>query len=145
MHIYRLAFELDLMESKHRDLKERMSEMTPEERKHTEVERLHKFETDSSQWGEWNERVHKSKDQINRQHRAYDLSLEMRGNREAMADAANGVIHGYTVRFSNCSCPDFEERRLPCKHIYADAMMNNIQLHLKEAEYLRRREFLNFS
>jgi DNA polymerase-3 subunit epsilon len=126
------------IESQHVDRKELMSQMALQEKKYEEVERLHQFEKDSSQWGEWNARVHKSEDQINRQHHAFDIFHTIQSDKTILGDASNGIISGYTVTLSYCSCRDFKNRQLPCKHIYSYALINKIQLHLEESEYLKR-------
>ena len=30
-----------------------------------------------------------------------------------------GVLYAIDLKSDSCACPDFEERRLPCKHVYA--------------------------
>lgn len=64
-------------------------------------------------FGGWDERIHRQTEQIKRRYRAAGLS-------GAVVDPNNqsGVINNYNVTLSSCSCVDFRERGLPCKHIY---------------------------
>ena len=69
----------------------------------------------------WNARwIHQSTDQFNRQLRAFESnsspqhinyetkSCQIRGSNRTM----------YNVSLENCTCPDYVERQLPCKHMY---------------------------
>jgi hypothetical protein len=48
-------------------------------------------------------------------------------------------IHRYRVALERCDCPDFDERGLPCKHIYAAALAEGIGLLLTRERYLAAR------
>ncbi len=144
MHIYRLASELGLIQLKHIDLKTKLTLMSFEERKRIEVKRLHQFEKDPSQWGEWHEKIHKSKDQRNRQYNAWNLICCDLGKKHSLKEAQTGMIHNYNVTLLTCTCPDFQERKLPCKHIYCLALLKGIKLLVTEEEYQRKNKYLNY-
>jgi hypothetical protein len=125
MHIYRLAIELGLMEIEHIGYNTKMKMMTPEERKEIENVRLRSLDTDSKQWGHWNEKVHKNWQQKERQMRAYEI---WKDKNISILNLNSAIIHGYQVSLSDCTCPDFKDRMLPCKHIYCLAALGGIEL-----------------
>lgn len=61
----------------------------------------------------WDAAVHRRPEQIKRRQRAAGLT-------DSIIDYQNqsGLINGYTVTPAGCTCIDFQERKLPCKHIY---------------------------
>lgn len=68
-------------------------------------------------FGHWNAAIHDSPEQVARRQRALEI-------KEAAIDLSNAsaVINGYQVTLDSCTCVDFRNRRLPCKHIYHLAM-----------------------
>jgi DNA polymerase III subunit epsilon len=64
-------------------------------------------------FGGWEPHIHRQAEQVKRRQRAAGLT-------DSVIDQDNqsGVINNYTVTLDSCSCIDFRERRLPCKHIY---------------------------
>ncbi|WP_432646635.1 SWIM zinc finger family protein [Mitsuokella sp.] len=61
--------------------------------------------------------MHKLPEQVIRQQRALtvpDVSVDK--------DTQTGIIHGYHTTLRDCSCMDFRQRGLPCKHMYRLAM-----------------------
>jgi hypothetical protein len=126
-----------------------------------ETGRLQRLPSDPIQWGGWASEIHASGIQRNRQYRGYAIVRDEQGaicqvesgrtiQRYGVAldrcEFRNGVltpyvfgIHGYRVALDRCECPDFLDRRLPCKHIYAAALASGIALPLSEAEYLTAR------
>lgn len=129
MHIYRLAIELGLIEVKHYDYRARISMMPSEEVKAYYLSQIQKIERDYNQWGGWNTKVHASQQQKVRQHRAYRI-LEER----------SGDYSEYITSLESCSCPDFQERKLPCKHIYCLALINKIVLPVNYSDYLSQKD-----
>ena len=120
MHIYRLAIELGLIEAKYLDRKAR------------EIQRLQQLPRDPRQWGCWAAEVHAAGIQLIRQHKALFIYEVER----SVCKTANGwLIHDYSVTLNLCECPDFSDRRLPCKHIYAAALASNISLPFTYTEF----------
>ena len=62
-------------------------------------------------------RTHNTQNQLVRQSRAAALKMD-----HVDFDAQTGTIKNYTVTLENCTCPDFERRQRPCKHMYRLAM-----------------------
>ena len=130
MHIYRLAIQLGLLEAKYMDSRAKSSfagGLTREE-----TERLQGFPSEENQWGRWASDIHASGIQRNRQYRAYSIHHVER----AAVKTDNGwLVHGYPVTLGSCSCADFSERRLPCKHIYAAALESGIDMPFTHSEF----------
>jgi DNA polymerase III subunit epsilon len=61
----------------------------------------------------WDQSLHRRAEQLKRRQRAEELTDYTIDHQQQ-----RGLINGYTVSLENCSCIDFRERRLPCKHIY---------------------------
>ncbi len=119
MHMYRLAAELGLMKIKQISKKTLLANMTPEERKAFELKELQSQAKDPSQWGEWSVKLHKDWRQKERQYRAYEI---MSDDHTINSSNRTGVINCYQTSLYECTCTDFEERKLPCKHIYCLAL-----------------------
>src|ERR1035437_9324553 len=131
MHIYRLAIELGLIEAKYLDHSARFAAVGALAQQ--ETARLQRLPGDPTQWGGWPSEVHASGIQRNRQYRGYSIVRDEQG---AVCQAdGSWTIHAYSVSLGDCGCPDFLDRRLPCKHIYAAALASQIALPLSEAEY----------
>jgi hypothetical protein len=133
MHIYKLAMELGMFSNKYFGLKAG----TPEERKERELEVLQSLQRDATRWGQWNTKVHTAKPQQERQHRGYEV---FDGGDYELAEGSTAVISGYRTSLESCSCPDFEARHLPCKHIYCLAIVENIPLTITHEKYLSDKE-----
>jgi|GEM_PF-2629905 hypothetical protein len=136
MHIYRLAMELGLMETKYLDHAARRAEVG--QHKRAETERLQQLGADLNEWGYWHQAIHNSGLQKNRQFRAYLIKYEEPG--AISSERGSWVIHEYQVTLENCQCPDFLERRLPCKHIYAAAFDAGVALPLTFEEFRTARQ-----
>ncbi|MBN2178225.1 MAG: SWIM zinc finger family protein [Deltaproteobacteria bacterium] len=126
MHIYRLAIELGMMKVRYYDKKALES-----------LSVLQALPRDLSKWGKWNQIIHKARLQIDRQFRAYGIVDD---NQIVDTRTKSGIINGYETTLDHCTCPDFEERKLPCKHIYCLAILTGLSLELDREEYQRRKE-----
>ncbi len=124
MHIYRLAIELGLVDVIYLDWRARAAWAGP--LAELETKRLQRLPRDPSQWGGWAAEVHESGIQQNRQYRAYSI---VREEQHSVLQTPDGyLVHDYAVDLSRCTCADFSERRLPCKHVYAVALTFGISL-----------------
>jgi len=146
MHIYRLASELGLFVNKYEDPAERITPAHAAEivRRHAlaamkagEDDRLRALPKSPDQWGGWQRAVHMSGVQRNRQMRAYVILDDEPGALEVQGQAVK--VHGYEVMPVRCDCPDFEDRRLPCKHMYVLALSDGIELPVTASEYHQAR------
>jgi len=136
MHIYRLAMEIGLMEARYEDYRLRTKVKAHEiaERKDEEDAILQGLPVSHDSWGGWDSRIHESGLQKNREYRAYDIHGD---SAICEKDGMNGwTINSYSCSLFRCECADFQERRLPCKHIYAVALLGAIALPLTRAEFL---------
>jgi len=135
MHIYRLAMELGLMEPHYLDHTGRQAVHRGNigQLKQTEDVRLRDLGRDPKAWGGWPAAVHQSGLQRNRQYRAYFLVDD---ERSSMLQKDSGWrVRDYLTALDDCSCPDFGERQLPCKHIYAIAILERLAIALSWGEY----------
>jgi hypothetical protein len=84
-------------------------------------------------WGDWHPSVHKLNHQQARQHRAFteNITVEKVDRQENAA-----VVNNYQTSLDNCTCPDFQERHLPCKHIYL--LARELQKFVLSSEELRK-------
>ena len=138
MHIYRLATELGLIEPKYLDHDARavVASARATALARQESQRLQRLPLDPNQWGGWSSEIHSSGIQKNRQYRAYGINhLEPSAVRAVCAAGDGWIIHGYDVYLSLCSCMDFRDRKLPCKHIYAAALLAGVALPVTFAEF----------
>ena len=72
----------------------------------------------SRQWLKWNP-VHMSKGQPARMQRALTQSIVIREiSKKGVAKMQGAKGETYKTGFQSCSCPDFGERGMPCKHMY---------------------------
>ena len=132
MHIYRLAMELGLLEAKYED--HRVKEAIIVQQKQAETVRLQTLNRDLGSWGRWDRIVHEAGIQKNRQYRGYFI---LNDDADEVQKVKNGwVIHEYYVTLEACECLDFITRLLPCKHIYAAALMSGITLPLSQEEFV---------
>lgn len=70
---------------------------------------------DQYYWGGWDALIHKHPDQKARKERLYEMC-----NNEVVLhqQSKTAKIRSYSVSLNQCTCEDFQERKLPCKHIY---------------------------
>lgn len=72
-------------------------------------------------WTGWTSSTHAQDEQLKRLERAVKskkisvVSYD-KGKKEGIVSGENGAL--YTVGANGCSCPDFNHRGLPCKHMY---------------------------
>lgn len=66
-------------------------------------------------WDDNARELHNEPEQRSRQARARTVTVERILNDKG---ARGGSINGYVVMLKYCECADFQERKLPCKHIY---------------------------
>lgn len=70
-------------------------------------------------FNKWEKSIHDTPEQKIRVYRALHDNLSIcrfTGNESAEIVGTSGEI--YQVTLQNCTCPDFEERQQPCKHMY---------------------------
>ena len=86
---------------------------------------VHSTSSLQSIWDEWDESVHHKKGQYTRFHKALCDEVTVVNRRyPATVQGSTGAL--YCTSLSTCSCPDFEKRGLPCKHIYRLALDRGI-------------------
>ena len=97
--------------------------------KYIDEVKLREIPPDRSSWGNWSPDIHRSRTQQTRQLRGYDYWVPGNIGRANPISASLWIVAGsfdvnkrYTVSLTFCSCPDYEKRELPCKHIYAVAI-----------------------
>lgn len=73
-----------------------------------------------STFGNWNTKVHRGQAQIDRFERSQHEHMELRGydDQTGFGEIYSASGHTYMTCLDDCSCPDFEKRSRPCKHIY---------------------------
>jgi predicted nucleic acid-binding Zn finger protein len=136
MHIYRLAMELGMLEPRYldHDAREALRVATVGDLKRAEDQRLRALGSDPGAWGGWPTELHASGLQLNRQYRAYFIADgESMESDLASSDPEPGA---YMTSLDRCSCPDFQSRHIPCKHVYARAIEQRLPIPLKQSEYL---------
>lgn len=71
-------------------------------------------------WNDWQKSTHEREDQILRQGRAmtYPFAFEINHKKEKGVFSSTTDLPYYETTLTNCTCYDFQERHLPCKHIY---------------------------
>lgn len=71
-------------------------------------------------WNSWNNEIHTDEAQIARQGRAmnYDFYFKIDEASKSAIFSSTTDIPYYSTSLSKCNCYDFQERGLPCKHIY---------------------------
>ena len=78
-------------------------------------------------WTEWDGSIHRADGQLERIKRAAyhnnGLSLTQYSPRTGFGIVRGSSGESYLVNCHRCSCPDFRERQLPCKHMYFLAML----------------------
>ena len=71
-------------------------------------------------WLDWEYSIHTDESQIIRQGRAMHYPFEFQINKETQTArfSSTSDLPYYDTSLSCCDCYDFQERNLPCKHIY---------------------------
>lgn len=71
-------------------------------------------------WPEWKDCIHEEEAQISRQGRAMTYPFSFKVNKRAQTARFSSTtdLPYYDTSLSECTCYDFQERKLPCKHIY---------------------------
>jgi hypothetical protein len=130
MHIYRLAAELGLLELTEMD--RNLARVVDRERADGETQRLQSLLCSGDGWNYWPFEIHSSFVQLPRQWRAYQDAFVYK-----LVQRSGGffLVNGWPTSLRKCTCPDFSMRRLPCKHIYAVALMESIPLPLTREEF----------
>lgn len=72
------------------------------------------------EWNNWDNEIHTDEAQIARQGRAmnYDFEFKVDKVNQTAIFSSTTDIPFYSTSLSKCNCYDFQERGLPCKHIY---------------------------
>jgi transcriptional antiterminator Rof (Rho-off) len=72
------------------------------------------------EWPEWDSSVHGDDAQIERQGRAmtYKFTYDVNGLTETARFSSTSDLPYYDTSLSQCTCHDFQDRHLPCKHMY---------------------------
>lgn len=75
-------------------------------------------------WLDWDYSVHCDKAQIDRQSRAihYPFTFKIKKRSKTATFSSTSILPYYDTTLSSCTCMDFQERHLPCKHIYRLAL-----------------------
>ncbi len=71
-------------------------------------------------WSDWDYSIHADKAQINRQGYAmtYPFTFKVNKSKQTARFSSSTDLPYYDTTLSTCNCYDFQERKLPCKHIY---------------------------
>lgn len=69
----------------------------------------------TNDWGNWHPAIHKDWMQKERYERTFEVGMTVKN---LLVNEQTAVINGYNVNLKECTCPDFGERKFPCKHIY---------------------------
>lgn len=72
------------------------------------------------EWPEWDYAIHTDKAQIARQGRAmtYPFSFTVDRKKKTAKFSSTSDLPFYETSLSSCTCYDFQDRHLPCKHMY---------------------------
>lgn len=75
-------------------------------------------------WSDWDYSIHCDKSQTDRQGRAitYPFTFEINKHSQSARFSSTSELPYYDTTLSSCTCTDFQERKLPCKHIYRLAL-----------------------
>lgn len=76
--------------------------------------------TGGSTFGQWHPKVHHGAAQRDRFERSGHEYMELRAYNDetGFGEIYSSSDHTYITSLDDCSCPDFEKRSQPCKHIY---------------------------
>jgi transcriptional antiterminator Rof (Rho-off) len=93
------------------------------------------------EWLDWDYSIHNSEAQIGRQGRSmtYPFDFEINVKSKTARFSSTSDLPYYDTSLRDCDCYDFQERKLPCKHIY------RLAVELKLIEIINRStsEFVN--
>lgn len=86
-------------------------------------------------WPEWDEHIHADDAQISRQSRSmsYPFNFKINKSKKTGTFSSTSDLPFYTTTLSECNCYDFQNRKLPCKHIYRLAVELGIIEIIKRA------------
>lgn len=72
------------------------------------------------EWNDWDSKIHCDEKQVERQGRAmhYPFIFEINKIEMTAKFSSTTDLPYYDTSLSTCNCYDFQERQLPCKHIY---------------------------
>lgn len=75
-------------------------------------------------WSDWAYSIHCDKSQTDRQGRAiaYPFTFKINKHSKSARFSSTSELPYYDTTLSSCTCMDFQERKLPCKHIYRLAL-----------------------
>ena len=77
-------------------------------------------------------------------YRAYDVAkLEHKVSPDGKQAVIQGALTDYRATLESYTCPDFQERQLPCKHVYCFALLLGISLKVTgEMHQVRAQSFI---
>lgn len=89
------------------------------------------------EWPEWDLRCHEDQVGIQRQGRAmtYPFSFEIDYDAKTGFFSSTSDLPFYKTTLSNCTCYDFQEKHVPCKHMYRLAVELGIIEIVKRPAY----------
>ena len=98
------------------------------------------------EWLFWDVSIHAGQAQIERQGRAMTYPFSFKINRSAQAGTFSSTsdLPFYSTTLSECNCYDFQNRHLPCKHMYFlsfKIVQPNSQTTLGNSGYFRGLSF----
>ncbi|GHV35241.1 hypothetical protein FACS18949_12800 [Clostridia bacterium] len=71
-------------------------------------------------WTDWENEIHADEAQIGRQGRSMTYPFDFKVNEKTKSARFSSTtdLPFYKTTLNSCNCYDFQERKLPCKHIY---------------------------
>ena len=74
----------------------------------------------TGEWFDWDYSLHSNKEQISRQGWAmtYPFEFDVDDDTQTAQFSSTSDLPYYITALHKCTCYDFQERKLPCKHIY---------------------------
>ena len=95
-------------------------------------------------FGDWNESIHNDYEQIKRISYLKKIKPEnIVVDSVAQTAKVNGTGGTYDVTLNDCTCYDFSERQLPCKHMYRLAFELGYLNDLPQLDRKAAKEFKN--
>lgn len=72
------------------------------------------------EWSAWDNAIHDEEKQVDRQRRSqtYPFTFSINRKNETATFSSTSSLPFYETSLSSCTCFDFQDRKLPCKHIY---------------------------
>ncbi len=88
-------------------------------------------------WPDWDESIHAEEAQIERQGRSmlYPFTFKVKKKAKTARFSSTSDLPYYDTTLSHCDCYDFQNRQLPCKHIYRLAVELGIIEIIKRKTY----------